>query len=330
MEKPRRYRSLFWPMVLIAVGLVWLLSNLGIVRPTSIGALVAFWPLILIFIGLDVLFGRRSQVIGGLIGLLAVATVVIVLVAGPSLGLPSSAVGTLQTRTITEPVGAATAADINLSFSSEPVQVHPAASAANLLEAKIKYYGSLAYASNGNPTRHITLSSSGNFFFFPFFTTGDASWDIGLNPKVPANLHLDGGSGSQNLDLAELNLTAFFLDQGSGSVDGTLPASTAPYTAEFQQGSGSLSMTLPASANLTLRLTGGSGSINLNLPAGAAVRLEVRSSGSGSVGFPQNLSQTTTSSNSKEGVWQTSGYDQADYKLNIICEDLGSGSFSLN
>jgi hypothetical protein len=329
MDNPRRYRSFFWPLVLIGAGIIWLLANLGIIRPASLGALISLWPLLLIVIGLDILFGRRSPVIGGLIGLLAILAVVGALIAGPALGLPAASVGVLQTRTFTEPVNGATAADIILDFSSQPVSLHPVSSAANLLEAQIEYYGGLSYASTGNPTRRISLAPSGGFAFF-LGSDSNARWDIGLNPAIPTNLHLGGASGSQSLDLSSLRLTAFFLDQGSGSVTATLPPEPDPYTATFQGGSGSLNLSLPGNANLTIRLDGGSGSVHINLPAGAAVRFEVRSSGSGSVSFPSSLSQTSTGDNHKEGVWQTAGYDQAAFKINIICSSLGSGSFTLN
>ena len=328
MDKPRRYRSFFWPLVLIGAGLIWLLANLGIIRPTSLGALISLWPLILVVIGLDILFGRRSPVIGGLIGLLAILAVIGVLIAGPALGLPTSSVGVLQTRSLTEPLNGATAADIILDFSSQPVTLHPVSNAANLLEAQIAYYGSLSFASSGSPTRRISLAPSGGFAFF-LGSDANARWDIGLNPAVPISLHLGGASGSQSLDLFSLHLTAFFLDQGSGSVTTSLPPAAETYTATFQGGSGSLDVSLPGSANLTIQLDGGSGSIHFSLPAGAAVRLEVRSSGSGSLNLPSDLSQTSTGSNRKEGVWQTTGYDQATFKINIICDSLGSGSFSL-
>jgi hypothetical protein len=55
----------------------------------------------------------------------------------------------------------------------------------------------------------------------------------------------------------------------------------------------------------------------------------VRNSGSGSVSRPNSLGVTSTGASSKEGIWQSAGYDQAAYKLDIICEDLGSGSFTL-
>jgi hypothetical protein len=329
MENPRRYRSFFWPMILIGVGLLWLLGNLGVIRPTSFASLISLWPLVLILIGLDILFGRRSPVIGGLIGLLAILAVVGVLIAGPKLGLPTASIGVLQTRTITEPVSGAADANIILDFSSQPVNVHALTSSANLLEAQIEYYGGLSYSSTGNPTRRISLAPSGGFSFF-LGSDPNARWDIGLNPAVPISLTLGGASGSQSLDLSKLRLTAFFLDQGSGSVNASLPPSTDAYTATVQGSSGSLDLSLPASTNLTLRLDGGSGSLHLSLPAGAAVRFEVRSSGSGSVSFLPSLAQTTTGASRKEGVWQTAGYDQAAFKINIICDSLGSGSFTLN
>jgi hypothetical protein len=328
MNNPRRFRSFFWPMILIGVGLVWLLGNLGILRPASIGALISLWPLVLILIGLDILFGRRSPVIGALIGLLAIVAVIGILIAGPALGLPTASVGVLQTRTITEPVNGATDANVILDFSSQPVNLHPVSDPANLLEAQIEYYGSLSYSSTGNPTRQISLSPSGGFAFLLGSDT-NARWDIGLNPAIPINLHLGGSSGSEALDLSSLRLTAFFLDQGSGSVTASLPPSPEPYTAEFQGASGSLDLSLPANATLTIRLDGGSGSIHIRLPAGAAVRFEVRSSGSGSVNRPSSLSQASPGANRKEGVWQTAGYDQAAYQIDIICDGLGSGSITL-
>ena len=43
-----RYRSMFWPVILIGVGVIWLLSNLGLLPAASIAWLLNLWPLILI------------------------------------------------------------------------------------------------------------------------------------------------------------------------------------------------------------------------------------------------------------------------------------------
>ena len=45
-----QYRSLFWPILLIGVGVVWLLGNLGYIPMPSLRMLIRLWPLILIVI----------------------------------------------------------------------------------------------------------------------------------------------------------------------------------------------------------------------------------------------------------------------------------------
>ena len=58
----RRSRSFFWPILLIFAGVLFLLSNLGIVDWSTWNLLWRFWPLVLIAVGIDVLFGNRSAV----------------------------------------------------------------------------------------------------------------------------------------------------------------------------------------------------------------------------------------------------------------------------
>ena len=69
MSSRPRYRSFFWPMILIGVGLVWFLANINVIPNFNPLALFNLWPLLLIAIGLDLLFGRKSALVGLLIGL---------------------------------------------------------------------------------------------------------------------------------------------------------------------------------------------------------------------------------------------------------------------
>jgi hypothetical protein len=321
----RPYRSLFWPIILIGVGVIWLLGTLGIIPPANLGILGSLWPLILIVIGLDILFGRRSALIGALIGLFAIAVVVFALIAGPALGLPSGSV--LQSRSINEPIGSATSAEITLNTSSQPVRINALQNTESLLQAEIDYFGNLQYSSSGNPVRRIRLERTGSVNFGVVTFDSNARWDISLSPRIPLDLRIDAGSGSNNLDLSELQLTGLDIDQGSGSMTLRLPASTQPYTASINGGSGSLTVDLPDSGNLTLRLDGGSGSLNINVPQNVPLRLEVRDDGSGSVNVPARL--VRISGQDKEGVWETPSFESAANKILIICNDLGSGSFNL-
>ncbi|MBI2054846.1 MAG: hypothetical protein HYT39_01975 [Candidatus Sungbacteria bacterium] len=51
-------RNLLWPGVLIVVGLVFLLENLGFLSPVSLGKL---WPLLLVIWGADLIWRRYHE-----------------------------------------------------------------------------------------------------------------------------------------------------------------------------------------------------------------------------------------------------------------------------
>ena len=114
MSSQPRYRSLFWPMILIGVGLVWFLSNIGAIPSFNPLALINLWPLLLIALGLDLLIGRRSPLVGLLIGLGTLGAAVAILLAAPNLGGSTQAI----TEHFTEPLAPATSAVIEINSSS--------------------------------------------------------------------------------------------------------------------------------------------------------------------------------------------------------------------
>lgn len=52
-------RGVFWPLLLIALGLIFLLQNFGFISGVSWLAVASLWPLLLVLIGLDIAFARR-------------------------------------------------------------------------------------------------------------------------------------------------------------------------------------------------------------------------------------------------------------------------------
>ncbi len=324
MSSQPRYRSLFWPMILIGVGLIWFLANINIIPNFNPLTLINLWPLVLIALGLDLLFGRKSPLIGLLIGLGTIGAGVVILLAAPNLGGNAQAVTDLYT----EPLAGVTSAVVDIHSSSEPVNIHSLNNSANLFEGMIIHTGVIDFQSSGSSEKHITLSKRNpdiNFFFgVPNF---NLRWDIGLNPAVPIQLNVDSGSGSVQMNLADLQLSELNVDGGSGSLTIDLPVSTTAYAVDYQGGSGSLSMAIPAGSDVTVTLDGGSGSLTLRLPANAAVRLDVRDRGSGSVNMPAALLRKSGSG--ETGTWETNDYASAAHKITIIGADLGSGSLNI-
>jgi hypothetical protein len=324
MESRTTYRSFFWPILLIGVGVIWLLGNLGIIPALNLWLLLRMWPLILIVIGLDILIGRRSSLAGALIGLGALVVIVAVLVAGPRLGLARDA--EIRTERFVEPVGQAVSARIQLDLSSASTRVSALAGRENLIDAEITHMGEMDFRASGDREKTVSLGRrAGTGWSFSFNGFNQQRWEIGLAPDLPLTLVVDGGSGSARLDLAGLNLSELNVERGSGSFTILLPESGEAYQARIEGGSGSLDLSLPAGTPLTLRLSGGSGGQSLALPSGAALRVEVRDSGSGEVRIPSDLDQVE-GGDGDEGVWETPNYGGALNPILIVVEDLGSGS----
>ena len=326
MDVKKPYRSLFWPILLITAGVLWLLSIMGVISRESISSVLALWPLILIIIGLDMIFGRSSPVIGAIIALIAVIAVLVALIAGPAIGWNLNS--TMKHQSIEEPIGAALQTEISFDFGSLPVEVYPLSNPNQLIQAEIDYFGSLNFSASGSSTnRRITLSESSQT---RVFTLADinAEWRIGLTPNLPIDLRIDAGSGTGNLDLSTLRLTALRMDQGSGSYDVFLPPSTQAYTVEIDGGSGRLEVTLPQQGDITIIVDGASGSIRFNVPDGLAVRLEVRDEGSGSVSRSNRLNLVSDGEGDR-GIWESAGYEQAEHRVLIRVVELGSGSINI-
>jgi hypothetical protein len=57
-----RRRGMFWPLVLIGIGLIALLANYGIIQSVSVVSFLALWPVLLILLGIDIAFARRWPV----------------------------------------------------------------------------------------------------------------------------------------------------------------------------------------------------------------------------------------------------------------------------
>ena len=332
MDNNPRYRSLFWPILLVGVGLVWLLSNLGLIQTISLGSILKFWPVLLIVFGLDMLFSRRYPWVGAVVGLMAVAGVIALLMFGPQVGITTNS--EIKSETFTTPLEGVKTAEYTFDTSSSPVEIYALDNnKADLISADVTYRGSMRFDANGTNGRTTVwmseYSDNSSWLNWDFSQFNNLKWDIGLSPEVPSAIFLNGGSGSINMDLSELQLTSLEADTGSGSSNITLPQSTETYTVDIESGSGSVTMRVPEQASLTITLDTGSGSTSVIIPAKADVRIEVEDDGSGSFDLPNGLMKASDYSNFDIGAWQTPNYDAADYKILVKVLGQGSGSITI-
>ncbi len=221
MDNQKHYRSFFWPTLLIGVGLVWLLVNLGVIAPFNVGTILRLWPLLLIVLGLDILFGHRYAWIGSVLGLLAVVGVVGFLIVAPRPDVNSS--NGLITERFSEPVGDAMNVNYNFETASEPVEIHSLGTSNNLIDANLTHYGTIGFNVSGSTTKNIHLyeNTDTSSWLNWNWSLSDQKWDIGLRKNIVA---LAKGSKKNTVEIARLylleggvrnksNSLYFFLDE---------------------------------------------------------------------------------------------------------------------
>lgn len=317
----RGYRSLFWPIVLISVGLIWLLGNIGVLGAANLQVLFRIWPIFVIAIGLDLLVGRGSPAVGAAIALGTIALAVILMFAGPSLGLVT--LPETKQASFSEPLGEATAADIQLNLSVGEATISALEGSTNLIEADLNYVGEIDFRAQGTARKSIFLSQTGevtNISTWPFapLFPGDDSldlrWDIRLSPEVPLAVTVRGGVGETRLALDGLQISALNVDGGVGEMTIDLPAGDA-YEVALNGGVGEFRVNVPQGATPTIRIKGGVGGFTVDVPEGVALRLEA-DTGLGEVTIAGNVPQIRDDDNNQ--VWETPDYATATQRILIV------------
>jgi hypothetical protein len=220
-----RYRSFFWPGVLILVGVFALLINAGLVPTDRLYRLVDLWPVILIVIGLELLIRRAMQGTAADIA----AVLIVVLAAGGAVAYvavgPAISTGTLQASAPLEGLDHMTvrvdvgAANITLRGDSSL--------GSNLYQARIEYSGPKPSVKLDRSSRDLSISQSGTF---GVFQNRRFTLDLQINPKVLWRIFVNSGAATDTFNLAGVNVESMELNTGASRDDITLgePTGTVP------------------------------------------------------------------------------------------------------
>lgn len=263
-----RRKSLVWPLVLIGLGIVFLLNNLGIVSWNIWNVLWRMWPVLVIALGLDMIFGRRS-------GLWSAITVVFVLVMFAGAYWLVSVSGNIwdaetSVVLIAQELTGADSADVSLKMGVGALDVGAQPEPSDLLiEGEIVLYQFEDYRESAEMEGDqliYSLSTAGSQFqpglYIPAVDERNKSWELLLNPEVEMELNVDTGVGKTTLNLVDLDLSSLDIDSGVGEV----------------------SIYLPDFPDLDVRVSGGVGKIEVFLPEGINARIQV-DTGLGSLNF---------------------------------------------
>ena len=328
-DTPRRYRyrSLFWPIALIGVGVFLLLGNLGVITPSSWYTLLQLWPLLLIAIGLDLVFGRQP-VIGAVIAVGTLAVAVALLIAAPTLGFTASS--QIKSGHFSEPLGNATQASIEVNVPSGHTTISSLADSAALVDANLTYYGDIDFSAQGDANKTVKIQQRGvSFSGWPFGTNlVPMRWDIGLNSKTPLALTVRASSGQSDLNLRDLKLSSLNAQVSSGDMNASLPTQADHYTVSVDVSSGDLDFGAAEGTTFDAAIRMSSGNVRFRVPSGSAVQLKVLNSSSGNVRVPSSYTRTADNGGER-GTWESPDFGKSERRIVLTINNMSSGNFEI-
>jgi hypothetical protein len=219
---------LFWGLLLILVGLIFLAESLGLL-PVNAGSLL--WPLILIFIGAASVLGALSRRAGWAVERLAI------------------------------PLDNSARAQIEVRHGAGRVSLGPGQAGEFLLEGE---FGGGVDKEIRRQADFLVVklqSAAGRDwpFTFPwgFNARGGFNWDMHLNPEIPFGMVWKSGASETTLDFSQLKMTRLALETGASKTVVHLPAAAGQVEVSAHGGAASIEFIVPAGVAARIRPQGG-------------------------------------------------------------------------
>ena len=329
----KNFSRVFWPILLILVGTIWMLSDLDILPKYSLITFLSLWPLILVAVGLNILIGSQYPSIRPWLAVGFLVIALTLMVFAEPLGLDFSS--DLKQAEFSEPLNGAESASIILDLSVGRTNLSALQSGGELFSAEVFYRGTVSYDSNpGNNTNiHLEIDEPKNIRginnFWEIFDTQDVSNNIKISPDIPIELTINVGVGETNIDLSELTLQSLKINGGVGEIDLTLPMQDAPYKVDVDGGVGAINITLEDDTNVSLDLNGGVGTFSIDVLNHAAIRLDAEV-GVGEINTPKFLETIQTNNHvvGQGGIWESAQYSSASETIELYFRG-GVGSLTV-
>lgn len=239
--------------VVIALGVVFLLGNLGYLQFGSWEMVLRLWPIFLVALGLDILIGRKnpwSAVVGVGIGLLATAGIVWLMLASPI-------AVQIDTQPVSFPKAGAVDARGTIALPVGKLAIAKGAAADALLDGQVALGSTQTLRRDHQAAvtpATFEMSISGFSTFTPFGGGAERqTWDLKLNEGVVYDLTLKTAVGEQDIDLSGLKLKAVTSEMAVGKQV----------------------ITLPASGGVSVKVQSAVGEVILYVPRGVGVKMRV-------------------------------------------------------
>jgi hypothetical protein len=261
-------RNVMWPLIIMAVGGIWLLKVANAFPDAVDDILARAWPALLILFGFDVVLGRRRlrllrwRVDTSLIGVV-ITLALVVGVIGFAYRKQADVVRADNIQSYSD-VLADEVDRVRLEVNVERTSVTVKPAEGNPRGLDVTFKGTnesqvdFAWSTNGS-TGTLTVDEAYRNAIPKLEDYGRSTLDISLPTGVVVDVFdLSGGEGDAALDLRALYMRQIQLTIDAGNIQLYLPSFDV-LQGDLKTGNGSIELLVPASSALDVKLAPGSG-----------------------------------------------------------------------
>lgn len=249
---PARRPLIAFPLVLIALGIVFFLANAGYVSDAVLRRLVDLWPVALVLIGLDVLFRDRSTVAALVVEVAVITASIVYAVAAPATGF-------FPIGTNTTSVGrqGATSLALTVSYGAGRLTMHSGTTELISVSSSREDVRVQDVRRSGSAAA-VTVSPTND----PAFFGSDRTWDVVIPSDIPITLTANVGAGEFRFGLRDVKLAGATINGGASDLSITLPKPAGDVPITISSGASSITLEIPPGVDYRVRTTGGLNSVN--------------------------------------------------------------------
>lgn len=223
--------QVFWGLMLIIIGGLFLLNTMGILSFNVWGAI---WPIFLILLGISIIIGLSNRGSG------------------------------FRIEQVSIPLEGAEQAQLRVSHGIGRLVIEGQAGPGELLSGsfgggvkqRVKLEGGILKA-------RLKMADQPGFPVFDWFST-PPEWSFALNPNIPIALDFDGGAGETRVDLSGTRVNDLRFDGGVGSIRVTLPAGAGQTRVHMDGGLGELRLRIHEGVAARIKAEAGLGSLTVD------------------------------------------------------------------
>ena len=238
------------PIILIALGAVFLLNNFGILPWSVWNNLWKFWPILLILIGVEYLIGHSISIRTIIILFVLVFLVPVVFAINPFTNNPLST----DKLAVSEDLGTLTKAKLIIDMPATNLVIKTASNNSKLVA------GIIAYSKAANKPKLETEESFGqkivkitqeNIPGLPFISSLRNDTQLGLTAQIPLELQITTQASKENIDLNDLRVD--YLEINSKASDITINFGTT-YSSQVKINSSASNLTIKIPKEMEARM----------------------------------------------------------------------------